>query len=89
VRVWLRACSGALEPVDFGGQVKVEHQVWKNVGHFQKNKTEGDELFDRLKACALASRVSSAPLDADVMESVVDHGVLFCRRRSSTHTCNR
>eukprot|EP00049_Salpingoeca_infusionum_P009425 m.157178 g.157178 ORF g.157178 m.157178 type:complete len:701 (+) comp14333_c0_seq1:111-2213(+) len=28
--------------------VKVEHQVWKNIGHFQKNKEEGDDLFDRL-----------------------------------------
>eukprot|EP01147_Barroeca_monosierra_P001333 gene1333-4514_t len=39
--------------IRYYNEVQVEYGIWKNIGHFQKNKNEGDQLFDLLTASSL------------------------------------
>ncbi|EDQ87099.1 uncharacterized protein MONBRDRAFT_33512 [Monosiga brevicollis MX1] len=47
------------DSIRYQNQVKVDHQVWKNVGHFKKSKEPGDELFDRLRTQQLNEYLQS------------------------------
>ncbi|EGD78186.1 DNA binding/DNA topoisomerase type I [Salpingoeca rosetta] len=41
------------DSIRYYNKVKVDHRVWKNIGHFKKGKSEGDDLFDRLSTSLL------------------------------------
>eukprot|EP00730_Choanoeca_flexa_P008922 TRINITY_DN12558_c12_g4_i1.p1 TRINITY_DN12558_c12_g4~~TRINITY_DN12558_c12_g4_i1.p1 ORF type:complete len:758 (+),score=239.04 TRINITY_DN12558_c12_g4_i1:194-2275(+) len=47
------------DSIRYYNKVKVDYQVWKNVGHFQKQKEPGDDLFDRLRTAQLNEYLQS------------------------------
>lgn len=47
------------DSIRYENTLKVEHQVWKNVKIFQKNKEGTDELFDRLDVSRLNKYLQS------------------------------
>eukprot|EP00045_Choanoeca_perplexa_P007370 m.66251 g.66251 ORF g.66251 m.66251 type:complete len:696 (+) comp14047_c0_seq3:242-2329(+) len=47
------------DSIRYYNKVKVDHQVWKNVGHFQKGKEPDDDLFDRLRTSQLNEYLQS------------------------------